>query len=834
MKIWKSKILKQMIIIITLIFVVLNCLVPPQVYATKSQDNIIDNFFGKISGTVGSVVGFSTSISGESDHSWGNIPGNLLKELIQLIVSLGDVIVSAMQVTLLGDMDFWVSTMISNKNDNLDDKSSWLYADQTDVDALQNGDSTDRGSMLVMVADSGLKNGIFTQHWTVPNILYTPENIFSNKIAALDANYINPHTYQPVNDSEESEREAESLASSISPTIASWYRAFRNIAIVGLLSVLVYIGIRIVIGTVSEKAKYKERLQDWFMALCLVFFMHFIMAGIMMLADQITNLLDSAINSGVIVAVDDGTIFRTNFTGYIRFASQSNSWTEALGYGIMYLVIIGLTLKFTFVYLKRALYLAFFTMIAPLVALTYPIDKVSDGKAQAFNMWIKEYFINAILQPIHLVLYCALIGAAMSLVVKNPIYGIVALLFISTAEKWIKRMFKMDRAELTSTSLGDVAMLGGMLSMGKNIAGGIAKTGVAIAGTVATGGIGAVGSAIGATKGVGMFKAGLGLAGKAASGIAGALGGGGDDSTSNNGENGSLPSGSAEDVASEAQYKDEVKQMADQQEKMKKESEERATKAMNAAKTNPNINNPNNVQRNATGGNMVSVNQDNVQNFDEMSGNDEKEDTDKKETAKKESETDKYYRHKSTIEELTGSKNDNKYQKQLTELLDQGTAGLAGGILSAPLGIIGVGALSDAKVAPTVMMGGATAFANLGDNITEISKTKKEMINNNISTLVKTDQVTDKDIIKGAAQVAVNEKWSEDKMKIVAPLAQKAPNLKGNEELQKQVKEQLKQLGVADKNIDQAIKDIIKVQDKAKELGKKVSDPKDTNVRDWK
>ena len=828
MKILKSKILKQMIIIITVIFVVLNCLVPPKVYATKSQDNPIDNFFGKISGTVGSVVGFSTSISGESDHSWGNIPGNLLKELIQLIVSLGDVIVAAMQVTLLGDMFFWVSTMISNKNDNLDDRSSWLYADQTDVDALQNGDSTDRGSMLVMVADSGLKNGIFTQHWTVPNILYTPENIFSNKIAALDANYINPHTYQPVNDSEESEREAESLASSISPTIASWYRAFRNISIVGLLSVLVYIGIRIVIGTVSEKAKYKERLQDWFMALCLVFFMHFIMAGIMMLADQITNLLDSAINSGVIVAVDDGTIFRTNFTGYIRFASQSNSWTEALGYGIMYLVIIGLTLKFTFVYLKRALYLAFFTMIAPLVALTYPIDKVSDGKAQAFNMWIKEYFINAILQPIHLVLYCALIGAAMSLVVKNPIYGIVALLFISTAEKWIKRMFKMDRAELTSTSLGDVAMLGGMLSMGKNIAGGIAKTGVAIAGTVATGGIGAVGSAIGATKGVGMFKAGLGLAGKAASGIAGALGGGG--------ESDAQPSGSVEDAANSQHLfsdknKDESDDILAQYEKWGKESDERAAKAREAAKTNPNFNS---VQRRGAGGSTIVANNTNVQNFDEMSGNDEKEDTDKKETAKKESATDKYYRHKNTIEELTGSKNDNKYQKQLTELLDQGTAGLAGGILSAPLGIIGVGALSDAKVAPTVMMGGATAFANLGNSITEISKTKKEMINNNISTLVKTDQVTDKDIIKGAAQVAVNEKWSEDKMKIVAPLAQKAPNLKGNEELQKQVKEQLKQLGVADKNIDQAIKDIIKVQDKAKELGKKVSDPKNTNVQNWK
>ena len=38
--------------------------------------------------------------------------------------------------------------------------------------------------------------------------------------------------------------------------------------------------------------------------------------------------------------------------------------------------------------------MAFLTIIAPLVALTYPIDKINDGKAQAFNMWFKEYIFN--------------------------------------------------------------------------------------------------------------------------------------------------------------------------------------------------------------------------------------------------------------------------------------------------------------------------------------------------------------------------------------------------------------------------------------------------------
>lgn len=477
MKIWKNKFLKQMIIVMTLICIVFGVIAPSTVYATKSRDNIIWNIVQKPFRSVGSLIGIQTNLNGE--HDWiglDNIPGNIVKELISVLVAIGDVGESVMQATMLGNWNFMFSTLVRNKNDNLDYDKSWLYADETDVSALENGETSERGSVLVAASSKGLSNGFFRSHWKVPNMLYSPENIFSNKIAALDANYINPHEYTAVDNSAESQNEAQSFAKQIRPTIATWYIAFRDISIVGLLSVLVYIGIRILIGTVSEKAKYKERLFDWAVALGMIFFMHFIMAGIMMASEKITNLFSNSFNSNIIITVDDGTIFRTSLMGYLRFAAQSDSWIEALGYGSMYLIVVGTTMRFTYIYMKRALYLAFFTMIAPLVALTYPIDKAGDGKAQAFNIWIKEYFTNAMLQPIHLILYTAFVGSAMTIVVQNPIYGIVVLLFMSTAEKWVKKMFKMDQGALTSSSIGDVALLGTMFGMGKNIVGGVAKT----------------------------------------------------------------------------------------------------------------------------------------------------------------------------------------------------------------------------------------------------------------------------------------------------------------------------------------------------------------------
>ena len=141
--------------------------------------------------------------------------------------------------------------------------------------------------------------------------------------------------------------------------------------------------------------------------------------------------------------------------------AQSSDFSECTAYTIMYLALVIYTCMFTFTYFKRFLYMAFFTMIAPLVALTYPVDKLKDGKAQAFDLWFKEYTMNAIIQPIHLLLYTVFVGSAMDLAISNPIYAIVAIGFLTPAEKFIKKMFGVD-SQTTSGGLGEVA--GGALA----------------------------------------------------------------------------------------------------------------------------------------------------------------------------------------------------------------------------------------------------------------------------------------------------------------------------------------------------------------------------------
>lgn len=360
----------------------------------------------------------------------------------------------------------------------------------------------------------------------LPMMSLTPYEIFANKQNLFSVNFFKKNLsedekYIKGSDDEENKEgkkeKSKTLMYSLQDIIASWYKTFRLIAIVGMLPVLVYIGIRILVSAPSDKAKYKENLMDWGVAFLLIFAMHYIMSSSNLFIDQVTDMIDSVKIStkmggekevefknqsveGFLIGVkgegedaeiDDDTTelvrtahekmitgesatettkkyawcFWTDLSGTQanikgeenakvlfwpcdNFVAQSRMYAQRakgdfayIGYGLIYVILTIYTCVFIFVYLRRFMYMAFLTLVAPLVALTYPIDKIRDGKAQAFEFWFKEYFYNLLLQPLHLLLYLILVGSAMSFAAKNPIYVCVILGFMTPFEKLLKQMF---------------------------------------------------------------------------------------------------------------------------------------------------------------------------------------------------------------------------------------------------------------------------------------------------------------------------------------------------------------------------------------------------------
>ena len=265
-----------------------------------------------------------------------------------------------------------------------------------------------------------------------------------------------------------------STAYELQKTISTWYKALRAIALVGLLSVLVYVGIRILISsTGQEKAKYKKMIGDWLAAICILFVLQYIMIFILEITQAITNMLKSNV-----VGPSGEDVLMSSLRNSL---GSSEDFSQIFAELLMYLVLVIYTVMFTIQYLKRLVYMAFFTMIAPLIALTYPLDKIKDGQAQAFSTWLREYIFNALLQPMHLLLYTIFVGSAINLATSNPLYGIVVIGFLLPAEKFFRKMFGFDKAQ-SSSQLGAAA--GGALIMnainkmghssGKKAAGGAA------------------------------------------------------------------------------------------------------------------------------------------------------------------------------------------------------------------------------------------------------------------------------------------------------------------------------------------------------------------------
>ncbi len=303
-----------------------------------------------------------------------------------------------------------------------------------------------------------------------PHIHYSPEEIFSNQIGILNIDFI----------SGEAGGQSSGLGA-VRRVVAAWYKVLRMIAIIGLLSVLIYTGIKIIISSnARDKAKYKEWILNWFVAVAILFSLHYIMSFTITVVNQISDMLYDAsscihvtgANKGLMGGLTETTFdFNTNLIGLARFMTQSDNFRVKVGYEMIYIALIIYTVKFTFVYLKRVLNMAFLTLMAPIVALTYPIDKISDGQAQGFNMWIKEYIFNALLQPLHFIMYYILVSSAIGIAASNPIYAIVALIFMKEAERLLKKVFGFDKAQGgTVGGMANAFAAGAIASNIKNIA----------------------------------------------------------------------------------------------------------------------------------------------------------------------------------------------------------------------------------------------------------------------------------------------------------------------------------------------------------------------------
>ena len=272
---------------------------------------------------------------------------------------------------------------------------------------------------------------------------YTIERTVFNEVSILNANvFSSEESYTIGNGAHKKTINQNNVLTKLKEHVTGWFYTIRLFAMMINLCVLIYVGIRMATSSIaSEEAKYKKMLMSWVESMLVLFILHYIMYIIMFISDFMLNIIillkESMIDKKQAVSFES-TIIENIYSLMMIFGGAKYAL-----YSIFFWFLTALHLKFFFMYFKRMLTIFFLIVISPLITVTYPIDKLGDGKAQAYENWLKEFVINVIIQPIHAISYLVFVYTAGKIAETAPIVGIVFLLALGRVENIIRNIFKI-------------------------------------------------------------------------------------------------------------------------------------------------------------------------------------------------------------------------------------------------------------------------------------------------------------------------------------------------------------------------------------------------------
>ena len=278
----------------------------------------------------------------------------------------------------------------------------------------------------------------------------TPGDIIFNNLPITTINFFNTNT------------SSIDFITNLQSSVQLWYYLIRNISVIILLGILLYVGIRMAISTVaSEEAKYKKMLIHWTQSLILVYVLQYIMIIVIDINNILVNVLAKAFN------FQDANGTLDSVMTYLWAEAWSVSFTQGIGCTILYGMLMFITFLFLVMYLKRVIITAFLIIISPLITITYSIDKMGDGKSQALNNWLKEFVYNILIQPFHCIIYGALVLTAVNAIstdksIATLVMTIIAMLFMFKAEDLVKKIFGVQPSSLGSVIAGSALALSAM------------------------------------------------------------------------------------------------------------------------------------------------------------------------------------------------------------------------------------------------------------------------------------------------------------------------------------------------------------------------------------
>lgn len=241
--------------------------------------------------------------------------------------------------------------------------------------------------LYILFVSTGLTGGTMSTAFSFP----FPDQIVFNKIPLLDPNFINPH-----------QRAIGNIAGGV---IKNMYSSFFVLAVTVFVISALIIGIKLIFSSLAaEKAKYKEMLNVWIMGIVMLFLVHYLLAGMFYLNEEIVKAVSEDVVDDITIPFQATSAIPIVGKTVSKFLSVTTSWINPngtaidtiplKGYGgivlkfalqgivgldlissIVFLIIIGQTFGLMITYLKRAFMCIFLGLMAPLIVAVDVVQK---------------------------------------------------------------------------------------------------------------------------------------------------------------------------------------------------------------------------------------------------------------------------------------------------------------------------------------------------------------------------------------------------------------------------------------------------------------------------
>ena len=247
----------------------------------------------------------------------------------------------------------------------------------------------------------------------------------------------------------------------IKENVAMWYYIMRLMAAAAMLAVLIYVGIKIAITTVaSEKAVFKRMLVDWVVGAIILFSTQYIMSFIISVNEGLIS---------VMATIEEGMKEKTKKEFHkeekevindeleldlyqeVRTRAYDAKGVNGVSGMLMYIALVAMAYRYTLIYLRRLFTVIILTLMAPGIAFSYAIQKVSTGKSSAFSKWLQEYMVNVLSQAIHALIYVSFISYALMISldsIPGTIYALVVMHYMPKFDETFRKIFKFNGSGL--------------------------------------------------------------------------------------------------------------------------------------------------------------------------------------------------------------------------------------------------------------------------------------------------------------------------------------------------------------------------------------------------